>query len=466
MAEKATPRSVADEREVPRFASIIGLGFGDCGKGLFTDFLTRRWKAHTVVRFNGGAQAGHNVVTPDGRHHTFSQFAAGSFVPGTLTVLSEPVVVHPTALLVENEYLKRVGIGDGLDRIRIDARCRVTTPFHQAAGRLREWNRGRARHGSCGVGVGETVKYSIEHPDSTLRYADLTRDSHAIDKLHEIQRNLLAEFGAHPEPEEAEPRRDFELLHDKNMAREWMDQCRVLISAVAPASHAALSQRIHKPGCVLFEGAQGILLDEWRGFHPYTSWSSVGGNALDALAASWELPEAIQHFGVLRSYLTRHGPGPMPSYDPALSSFPEPHNANNDWQGPFFRGHPDEVLLRYALACAGSLTGLLISHLDIFENGKSLRWCEGYRTPVEAIDEALCERRDDGVVTSLKVPAILILEHQARLTRLLEQSDAVYASKRIDAAPQFLERLGDVSGLPVCFAAYGNTAERVGPPIV
>ena len=92
-----------------RLVALIGLGFGDCGKGLFTDFLTRHWNAHTVVRFNGGAQAGHNVVLPDRRHHTFSQFSAGTLVPGVCTVLAYPVVVHPGALLIEHAALQRLG---------------------------------------------------------------------------------------------------------------------------------------------------------------------------------------------------------------------------------------------------------------------------------------------------------------------------------------------------------------------
>src|SRR5579862_4111133 len=92
------------------YASVLGLGFGDCGKGRFVDALTRLWQAHTVVRFNGGAQAGHNVVTPadaktPARHHTFSQFGAGTLVPGVRTVLVDPMILHPTALLIEAEVL-------------------------------------------------------------------------------------------------------------------------------------------------------------------------------------------------------------------------------------------------------------------------------------------------------------------------------------------------------------------------
>jgi hypothetical protein len=117
---------------------VIDLGFGDSGKGLLTDFLTRRTGAGLVVRYNGGAQAGHNVVTPDGTHHTFSQFGSGTFVPGVRTFLSRHVVLHPTALLVEREALESKGIRDAFERLRISEGARVITPYHQAANRVRE----------------------------------------------------------------------------------------------------------------------------------------------------------------------------------------------------------------------------------------------------------------------------------------------------------------------------------------
>ncbi len=179
-----------------RYVSLLGLGFGDCGKGLFTDALTRTLGAHTIVRFNGGAQAGHNVVLPDGRHHTFSQFGAGSFVEGTMTVLASPVVVHPSAILVEARALERVGLADAMTRLMIDGECRVTTPFHQAAGRLREYARGRAAHGTCGVGVGETVAFALAHADDGLVYSELHSRASAHQKLLRIQQILRAEIGA------------------------------------------------------------------------------------------------------------------------------------------------------------------------------------------------------------------------------------------------------------------------------
>src|SRR5580700_4081002 len=96
---------------------VVDLGFGDAGKGLLTDFLVRRTGATLVVRFNGGAQAGHNVVAPDGRHHTFAQIGAGSFVPGVQTFLADRTVLHPTALGVEAAHLEAAGVLDPLSRV-------------------------------------------------------------------------------------------------------------------------------------------------------------------------------------------------------------------------------------------------------------------------------------------------------------------------------------------------------------
>ena len=164
-----------------RAIAVVDLGFGDAGKGLLTDFLTRRTSAEVIVRFNGGAQAGHNVVTADGRHHTFAQMGAGSFSPGVRTFLSRDVVVHPTALLVEARVLATKGVPDALLRIAMSERSLVVTPFHQAANRLRELARNEARHGSCGVGVGETVRLAGMHPEDAVRAGDL-RDRRVLEE--------------------------------------------------------------------------------------------------------------------------------------------------------------------------------------------------------------------------------------------------------------------------------------------
>src|SRR5689334_11646978 len=100
---------------------VADMGFGDAGKGTLVDFLARQHAAHTVIRYNGGAQAAHNVVTADGRHHTFAQFGSGSFVPGVRTYLSRYMLVEPYAMFYEEEDLQyRLGIPDAFARTALD----------------------------------------------------------------------------------------------------------------------------------------------------------------------------------------------------------------------------------------------------------------------------------------------------------------------------------------------------------
>jgi adenylosuccinate synthase len=427
-----------------RFVSLIDLGFGDSGKGLFTDALCRRWPVHTVVRFNGGAQAGHNVVLPDGRHHTFSQFGSGSFVPGVSTLLAAPVVVHPTALLVEEAWLRRAGVHDALTRLVVDARCRITTPFHQAARRLREWLRGDRAHGSCGVGVGETVRHSLQHPEQTLRFADLLRPAQAMVKLSAIRETLAAEFDLDRLRRHEAWAAEARLLASDAVSAAWLAQACALARQVPPAPREALAERLRREGSVLFEGAQGLLLDEWHGFHPHTTWSSVGPAAAEAVLAELGIATPVQHLGILRSYLTRHGPGPLPTEDPALQALPEPHNASDGWQGAFRRGHPDAVLLRYAVEAARSLHGLLISHADALRSPVRLRWCLSYagqeRLPVDDTQD---------------------LARQEALTQALWQAAPVYDKAPVRTPEDLYARMEQASGMPVLMSSDGPTHEHV-----
>jgi adenylosuccinate synthase len=428
-----------------RYASVLGLGFGDCGKGLFVDAMARRWQAHTIVRFNGGAQAGHNVVTAEA-HHTFSQFGAASFVPGVQTLLLDPVIVHPTALLVEAQVLAAAGVGDALFRLQIDGQCRLTTPFHQAAGRLRELLRGSAAHGTCGVGVGETVRHALEYPQQSLRYEDLLHASVALDKLHALRQILLAELEPLCSPAHAE---ELRVLQSETIAAEWLNTARAVARQCPPASLDAIHSRLTQAGTVLFEGAQGVLLDEWRGFHPHTTWSTISTAAVEQALARFSIRTPIEHYGVLRSYLTRHGAGPLPTEDAALDDLlPEPHNTAEGWQGRFRRGHPDAVLLRYALESVGNLTGLLISHLDALEKGVSLKWCHAYQA-------------EHGVLTQLPSSEAPDLAHQQGLTDLLLKAAPVFASSPIQSAARFLNHLANVTSLPVIMTSDGYRDQNV-----
>ena len=386
-----------------------------------TDALTRRFGARLVVRFNGGAQAGHNVVLPDGRHHTFAQFGAGSFVEGVRTHLAAQVVVHPTALAVEAQYLARVGVADALARLTVDPRCLVTTPFHQAAGRLRERLSG---HGTCGVGVGETVRDALAHPDDALRLGALHGAGDQLERIRVRLRDSL------PRPHDGED--DWSALNDSGLAQRWLDAVRALPLRLVPDEEVAHAHREHD---LVFEGAQGILLDEHHGFHPHTTWSTcTSRNALEWLRAS---PHQVERVGVLRSTLTRHGAGPLPSESEELSArLPEPHNSNTGWQGAFRVGWFDPILLRYAMAANGGVDWLALTHVDRLQ----ARFVEGY----------------DFDLKTLTAPAGSTerLAQQAAITRTL--SGAVPTLAPIPEG-DFADWVARTLGAPVGVTSHGPT---------
>lgn len=445
-----------------RIVSLLGLGFGDCGKGLFTDYLCHRLKAHTVVRFNGGAQAGHTVVLTDGRHHTFSQLGAGTFLPGVKTVLAHPVVVHPTALLVEAAHLANMGVTDGLDRLLIDPRCLVTTPFHQAGGRLRELARASSPHGTCGVGVGETIQQGLVRPEEALCFGDLAHRARVLEKLEVLQSRIQEEFCGLDEPGGAELEQA--ILSDRQIPMKWIQRVQDLLNQLRPCTGDPLASRLQRPGAIIFEGAQGLLLDEAVGFHPHTTWSTPRPGAVESLVRAAGSREQVHHFGVLRSYLTRHGSGPLPTEDLALNSLPEPHNAEEGWQGRFRRGHADGVLLDYAMSAAGRpLDGLFLSHMDAFGSPSPLRWCESYEAPRAESDERLCTRSDDGKgrITKLHPSPSGDLDHQERLTDLLRLVNPHFTPGNLASPAELIDRVQATSGCSVRLISTGPVRGNV-----
>ncbi|MGW6446659.1 adenylosuccinate synthetase [Lentzea sp. NPDC055074] len=332
---------------------VVGLGFGDEGKGAVVDALCAEGSVSTVVRFNGGAQAAHNVIA-DGRHHTFSQFGSGTLA-GVPTWLSRYVLVEPIALATESRELEALGVANPLSLVSVDAGALLTTPFHVAANRARERARGGDRHGSCGKGIGETAWYG------------LLAGAHEGDVV-EGQR-VLGEPG--PAPTVGDCRNPATLRRRLDaLARFYepligegpdVDGLVGLYSAFADAVRVTQGDEgLLDAGRVVFEGAQGVLLDETYGFHPHTTWSTVvPRNARELLQGR---PARV--IGVTRTYQTRHGAGPLPTEDPAvLERFPEPHNGTGEFQGAWRAGHLDAALLRYSVDCCGGIDGLAVTHL-------------------------------------------------------------------------------------------------------
>jgi adenylosuccinate synthase len=445
---------------------LAGLGYGDEGKGAWTDYLARTEPVHTVVRFNGGAQAGHNVVTPDGRHHTFAQFGSGSFVHGVNTHLSRFMLLNPIRLLKEDDELRTLGVTDALARISIDRQALVTTPFQVAANRLRELARGDARHGSCGMGIGETMSDWLAYGDEMVFAADLQCPETLRRKLQRVRDLKLAQLGAllAALPEADAVQRERRIFSDSDMIESCVRTYSYVADRVRIVDGSYLDLLLGLPGTVLFEGAQGALLDEWHGFHPYTTWSTTTfRNALSLLAEQGYAGKIVK-LGLLRGYMSRHGAGPFVTEAARLRSvFTDPYNVPNDWQQGFRVGPFDAVAARYAIEVAGRPDLLAISHLDQIERLPETRIAVAYR--YTGSEPEICRYVDveDGLIIRLRpAPAPEDLEYQTRLTAILERSEPVYRTVRGGPAG-LLDTIGSALGVTVGLISSGPSANDKSP---
>jgi adenylosuccinate synthase len=388
--------------------AVVDLGYGDAGKGTVVDWLCATRPVHAVVRFNGGAQAAHTVVTEDGRTHTFAQFGSGT-LRGVPTVLSRHMIVDPLALTAEADHLSTVLHADPYPLLCVDEDALVATPYHRLANQARELARATARHGSCGMGVGETVAHALDHPSEAVRFGDLTRPGvlrRKLRALRELLGSALPLKGAPP-----------------------VEDCAVafsMVAAVVRPVDASYVDSLLATGPCVFEGAQGVLLDEWRGFHPYTTWSTTTFDNVADLGAG----DAMR-LGVVRCFTTRHGAGPL------VRTLVDPHNPTGPWQGAFRVGHFDAVAHRYALQVCGGVDGLALTHLDVAASSETLRLVRTYDT---------MDRIEPGPFRDLG--------YQASLTaRLLAARPLVPAEPPED----WVGAIGDALGAPVVVTSAGPT---------
>lgn len=342
---------------------VLGLGFGDEGKGLTVDFLCGQALASgrqpLVVRFNGGHQAGHTVALADGTRHVFSSFGAGTW-RGAPTYWSAYCTFSPASVLREYAALLAVGTQP---RLLVDHLCPVTTHYDVLYNRALEAGRGAARHGSCGVGFGATV---ARHVDTPLRlYAqDLQFPTIFTYKLGQIrayyEAKIKAEtsFDFHRFDHDGEDRRF--ALYAAQLADLQQQQ---LIRLTRPADIFAADAPWQT---YIFEGAQGILLDMDFGLFPHVTRSrTTSANALELLKThAPTLATSAEIHYVSRAYHTRHGAGPfLPEAPLSLINNAAETNQTNDHQGSFRTGPLAIELLNYALSCEANFSAGLPKHL-------------------------------------------------------------------------------------------------------
>lgn len=341
-----------------RAVLICGLGWGDESKGATVDKLTRELPVDLIVRYNGGSQAAHNVVTPEGIHHTFSQFGSGMLASGDVrTHLSRFMLIDPICMMNEADELAKKTPG-WWRRLTISARCVVITPFHKRLNRLREKARGEGRHGSCGMGVGVARELELKYGRENVLCAEDIYDWNDLRKKLKFQQDLVQkEFGV-------EATSDLNIEDIKDGYKRW----KAFANLVSEDSSV-----IGEAKCVVFEGAQGVLLDEKHGTAPHNTWTNTTFENADTLLDEIGCKDRFR-LGCLRTYHTRHGAGPFRTEDSKLD-LPELHNGVNEFQGAFRVGHFDEVALLNAMKIVKHIDGFSLSHLDYMDR---LGYYEGH----------------------------------------------------------------------------------------
>ena len=411
---------------------VVGTQWGDEGKGKLVDWLTET--ATGVVRFQGGHNAGHTLVI-NGVKTALHLIPSGIMRAGVKCYIGNGVVLSVAKLLEEIAGLEKAGV-EVRSRLRISEACPLILPYHAALDIAREAAKekaGQAKIGTTGRGIGPAYEDKVAR--RALRVQDLKHPERFAQRLREnleLHNHVLVDI-LHAAPV------DFDTVYQEAM--EHAQQIRPMIADVSRELNEA-----HQQGAnLLFEGAQGTLLDVDHGTYPFvTSSNCVAGNA----AAGAGVGPGLLHYvlGITKAYCTRVGGGPFPT--------------ELDWETPGTVGYHlstvgaekgvttgrsrrcgwfDAALLKRSAQVNG-LSGLCITKLDVLDGVKELQLCVGYRLDGETID-------------ILPMGADEIARCEPIYETLPGWSETTVGATRMDqlpaAARRYLERIEAVTGVPI-----------------
>ncbi len=343
--------------------AVVGAQWGDEGKGKIVDWLSER--ADVVVRFQGGHNAGHTLVV-DGVTYKLSLLPSGVVRPGKLSLIGNGVVVDPWAFLDEVERLQAQDVDVTPANLRVAENAVLILPLHRRLDQAFERARGNRPIGTTGRGIGPAYEDKVAR--RAIRICDLADRAtleHRLDQLLFHHNALLRGLGAEP------------ASRDEILASLLEVAPRLL--PFADAVWRQLDEARSMGRRILFEGAQGAMLDVDHGTYPYvTSSNTVAGQAATGAGVG---PRAINYvLGIAKAYTTRVGAGPFPT---------EQANATGEWLGERGRefgtvtgrkrrcGWFDTVLVRQAIR-TGGIDGIALTKLDVLDGLSEIQVCVGY----------------------------------------------------------------------------------------
>ncbi len=408
---------------------VIGTQWGDEGKGKITDFLSR--KANAIVRYQGGDNAGHTIKN-EGHVYKLRLIPSGILYADKFSILGNGVVINPESLVAEIAHIHAESLST--DKFVISNRAHLILPYHIALDKAQEIYRGANKIGTTNRGIGPA--YMDKASRSGIRMADLLERDVFAEKLAEnlkLKNDLLTKV-YHQAP-----------LSFDDIFEKFYQYGQQLTPFVQDTS-VLIDETARQGGNVLFEGAQGVMLDLDQGTYPYvTSSNPAGGVSVGAGVGPSEIDHVV---GVAKAYTSRVGDGPFPT---------EQLNETGDFireagheygvvtKRPRRIGWFDAVVIRHARRVAG-LTDLCLNSIDVLTGLPTVKICVGYRLNDETID------RYPASLTEL-AKCKPIYEELPGWTEDITQAKAL--SDLPINAQNYLKRIAELTGVPLATFAVG-----------
>ncbi|MGG4102330.1 adenylosuccinate synthase [Paenibacillus lautus] len=414
---------------------VVGTQWGDEGKGKITDYLAE--SADVVARYQGGNNAGHTILI-DGKKFKLSLIPSGVFYKDKTCVIGNGMVVNPAALIEEINYIHDNGFST--DNLVISDRAHVIMPYHMVLDALEEDRKGPNKIGTTRKGIGPC--YMDKAARNGIRIADLMDAEEFELKLRHLVKEknqvITQVYGG-------------EELNVEEILTQYLEYAEIIRKYVRDTS-VILNDAIDTNQKVLFEGAQGVMLDIDQGTYPFVTSSnpSAGGVCIGSGVGPSKIQQVI---GVAKSYTTRVGDGPFPTeLDNEIGEYiREKGHEYGTVTGRARRvGWFDSVVVRHARRVSG-ITGLSLNSLDVLSGLETVKICTAYKFRGEEITH---------YPASLK----MLAECEAIYEELPGWNEDITGAKTLEDLPEntrrYVERVSELTGIPIAIFSVGRNREQ------
>ncbi len=414
---------------------VVGTQWGDEGKGKITDYLADG--ADVVARYQGGNNAGHTILI-DNKKYKLTMIPSGIFNQNKICVIGNGMVINPQALIDEINYIHDNGFST--DNLKISDRAHVIMPYHLVLDGLEEDRKGDNKIGTTRKGIGPC--YMDKAARNGIRIADLMDAEEFTEKTRRLvaEKNQVIQQVYGGEPLDAEA-----------IIAEYLGYAETLRPYVTDTS-VVLNDAIDANRKVLFEGAQGVMLDIDQGTYPFVTSSnpSAGGVCIGSGVGPSKIQQVI---GVAKAYTTRVGDGPFPTEQ--INEIGDlirdkGHEYGTVTGRPRRVGWFDSVVVRHARRVSG-ITGLSLNSLDVLSGLETVKICTAYKYRGEVIEH---------YPASLK----MLAECEAVYEEMPGWSEDITGAKTLEDLPvntlNYLNRVSELTGIPIAIFSVGRNREQ------